>query len=170
MSSICTKVILPDSGEQMTPAVKLITRAKIPHTVHEYRHDPQCSDYGNESARQLGVSEHQVFKTLIADTGSGLVNCIVPVSGRLSMKAIAKIAGVKKLRMADVALAEKTTGYITGGISPLGQKKQLPVFLDESALGFETIFVSAGRRGLSLELNPQDLLRQTRGKTGWLTE
>ncbi|WP_461535628.1 Cys-tRNA(Pro) deacylase [Spongorhabdus nitratireducens] len=154
----------------MTPAIMLISKARIRHTVHEYRHDPQCTDYGHESAQQLGVSENQVYKTLVADTGKGLINCIVPVSGRLSMKAIAKVAGVKKLRMADVALAEKTTGYIAGGISPLGQKKQLPVFLDESALSFETIFVSAGRRGLSLELCPQDLLKQTRGKTGRLTE
>ncbi len=146
----------------MTPAVKCLQKAKIVHTVHEYEHDADCTDYGDESVQKLNVSADRVFKTLVTDTPKGLAVCVVPVSKKLCLKAVACTAGVKKSQMADIAAAEKATGYIKGGISPLGQKKRLPVFLDQSALNHKTIFVSAGRRGLSLELNPEDLKQLTK--------
>ena len=152
----------------MTPAVKYVQKSGVAHTVHEYEHDAKCTDYGDESVQKLGVSADRVFKTLVADTSHGLAACIVPVSKKLCLKAVARAAGVKKTIMAEVVAAEKATGYIKGGISPLGQKKRLPVFLDQSALSHDTIFVSAGRRGLSLELNPQDLIQLTKGTAGEL--
>ncbi len=146
----------------MTPAVAAAKRAGIEYRLHEYEHDPAHSSYGEEAAEALSVQPSRVFKTLLVElAGGGLAVGLVPVTGQLDLKAIAKALGAKKATMADVAAAERATGYVAGGISPLGQKQRLPFAIDESALTFETIFVSAGRRGLEIELAPTDLLRLT---------
>ena len=150
----------------MTPAIKLAQKQKIAHTVHEYHHDPRAESYGLEAAEALGIAAEQVFKTLLVSlTGhkSPLAVAIVPVNKQLSLKSIAKALGAKKADMADPKVAEKTTGYVVGGISPLGQKKALPTVLDSSADALATIHVSAGKRGLEIELSPADLVRLTRG-------
>jgi Cys-tRNA(Pro)/Cys-tRNA(Cys) deacylase len=142
----------------MTPAINLAKQRKISHQVHEYVHDPAAESYGLEAAEKMGVAEARVFKTLVVSLDDGkLAVGIVPVSSMLSMKLIAKAAGAKKAAMADKMLVERSTGYVLGGVSPLGQKKRLPTFIDDSAQGFATIFVSAGRRGLEIELAPNDL-------------
>ncbi len=143
----------------MTPAIKQAEKARIPFQIHPYHHDPECTDFGDEVVRALGRSADQVFKTLIVDAGGKLCMALVPVSHSLCLKALAKAAGVKKAQMADVPSAERATGYIKGGISPLGQKKRLPAFIDGSATALCTLIVSAGRRGLQLELAPADLAR-----------
>lgn len=150
----------------MTPAIKAAERAKIRFKVHEYEHDPNADSYGLEAAEALGIEPTRVFKTLLVElAGSGdLAVGIVPVEAQLDLKAIASAAGVKKCKMADPAMAERVTGYIVGGISPLGQKKQLKTFLDSSASAFDSINVSAGRRGLEIELAAEDLLKLTRGQ------
>jgi Cys-tRNA(Pro)/Cys-tRNA(Cys) deacylase len=150
----------------MTPAIKAAERAKIRFTVHEYEHDPNADSYGLEAAQALGMEPARVFKTLLVElAGSGdLAVGIVPVDAQLDLKAIASAAGAKKCRMADPTVAERVTGYIVGGISPLGQKKQLKTFLDDSASHFDSINVSAGRRGLEIELSADDLLKLTRGR------
>ena len=150
----------------MTPAINQAKKAKIPFTVHEYDHDPSAASYGEEAAERLGLPPEQVFKTLVADCGGELVVAVVPVSGKLDLKALAKLTGAKKAAMAEVKLVEKTTGYVVGGVSPLGQKKRLKTVIDESAQGFETIHVSAGRRGLEIELAPGDLAKLTGGVFG----
>jgi len=148
----------------MTPAINLLKKRKTSHNVHSYQHDPNHQSYGLEAAEKLGIPPEQVFKTLVAELGDGsLVVAIVPVNQMLSMKQLAKSAGAKKAGMAEKKSVEKATGYVLGGVSPLGQKKLLPTFLDDSAAGFATIFVSAGRRGLEIELAPADLLQLTRG-------
>jgi Cys-tRNA(Pro)/Cys-tRNA(Cys) deacylase len=139
-----------------TPAIVAAERAGIAFTVHEYAHDPKATSYGLEAAEKLGLDPARVFKTLVADVDGTLTVAIVPVGAQLDLKALGK-----RVTMADVKLAERTTGYVTGGISPLGQRKRLPTVVDESALGHETIFVSAGRRGLELELAPGDLVTLT---------
>lgn len=141
-----------------TPAIVAAERAGIAFTVHEYAHDPTAASYGLEAAEQLGVDPARVYKTLVADVDGILTVAIVPVEAQLDLKAFGKRA-----RMADTKLAERTTGYVAGGISPLGQRKQLPTVVDESALAFETIHVSAGRRRLEIELAPGDLLSLTGG-------
>lgn len=142
-----------------TTATIALERARIPFTVHEYVHDPRHDSYGVEASEVLGIAPERVFKTLIADVDGNLVTAVVPVVGELDLKALATATGGKKAAMADVAAAERATGYVAGGISPLGQRKRLPVVLDASALNHATVFCSAGRRGLEIELSPGDLAR-----------
>ena len=149
-----------------TPATVALTRAGIAFTLRAYDHDPAAESFGLEAAAALGVEPERVLKTLLVNvdpsTGSGrLVVGIVPVSGQLDLKAVAAAVGGKRAEMADPKVAERTTGYVVGGISPIGQRKQLPTVLDASALEFETVLVSGGKRGLDIELSPQDLVRVT---------
>jgi len=146
----------------MTPAINALKKKKIIYQVHQYAHDPAHDSYGKEAAEMLGIEEARVFKTLIVQLDRGdLAVAIIPVSSMLSMKKIAKAAGAKKAAMADKDLVEKTTGYVLGGVSPLGQKKRLKTVIDRSAKDSATIFVSAGRRGLDVELKPGDLATLT---------
>jgi Cys-tRNA(Pro)/Cys-tRNA(Cys) deacylase len=148
-----------------TPATRVLTEAGVPHTVHAYSHDARSAlGYGLEAAAALGIEPARVFKTLVAELDGRLVVGIVPVDAQLDLKALAEAAGGKKAAMAQAAVVERSTGYVLGGVSPLGQKKPLPTVLDASALGFETILVSAGKRGLDVELPPQSLLELTDGK------
>ncbi|MDH4364123.1 MAG: Cys-tRNA(Pro) deacylase [Acidimicrobiia bacterium] len=143
----------------MTPAIKLLEKAEVAHRVIPYRHDPAADSYGLEAAEALGVSPDQVFKTLVATVdGRRHVVAVVPVSTRLDLKAIATAANGKKAAMADPAAAERMTGYVVGGISPLGQRKRLDTFVDDSAQGLDLMYVSGGRRGLDIELAPADLV------------
>ena len=142
-----------------TTATAALERAGIAFTVHEYAHDPRASSYGQEASSLLGVPADRVFKTLIALVDGALVAGVVPVGAQLDLKALAAAAGGKRAVMAEVTAAERATGYVAGGISPVGQRKRLPVVIDESALGFATVFCSAGRRGLEIELAPADLVR-----------
>lgn len=149
----------------MTPAVTLAQKAGIAFTLHRYGHDPDAPSFGTEAAEKLGLPTERVFKTLIASmtlTGrETLVVAVVPVSGQLDLKRLAAALGGKKAAMAEVAEAQRATGYLVGGISPLGQKRRLPAVIDDSASRFATIFVSAGRRGLEIELAATDLQRLT---------
>jgi len=145
----------------MTPALNAAKKAHIAFVVREYDHDPSCASYGLEAAEKMGVPAARVFKTLVADLGGELVVAVIPVSAMLGLKLLAKAAGAKKAAMAEVTLVERTTGYVLGGVSPLGQKKRLRTFIDASALSHPTILVSGGRRGLDLELAPADLARMT---------
>lgn len=150
----------------MTPAIETAKQANITFRLHEYRHDPAAKSYGEEAADVLGVSHDRVFKTLIAASErTQLMVAVIPVAKRLDLKALAAAAGAKRMTLADEADAERATGYVVGGISPLGQRKRLPLMLDESALAYETIYVSAGKRGLEIELAPHDLLRLSNGNT-----
>jgi Cys-tRNA(Pro)/Cys-tRNA(Cys) deacylase len=128
-------------------------------TQHAYEHDPAATSYGLEAAEALGLEPAAVFKTLLADVDGRLVVGIVPVTGQLDLKALASAVGGKRASMADPAVAERTTGYVVGGISPIGQKKRLPTVLDTSALDQSRIYVSGGKRGLDLGLDPRDLVR-----------
>ena len=142
-----------------TTATVALERAGIPFTVHEYAHDPRRESYGREASEALGVAPDRVFKTLIVAVDGTLVAGVVPVEGQLHLKALAAAVGGKRAAMAEVAAAERATGYVAGGISPVGQRKQLPVVLDASAMTFSTVFCSGGRRGLEIELAPADLVR-----------
>lgn len=146
----------------MTPAINIAKKFKIMHTLHEYTHEPTAESYGLEAAEKLSVTEDRVFKTLVMtlDTNE-LVVGIIPVSKKMSMKSIAKSVGAKKAAMADKLQVERATGYVLGGVSPLGQKKRLKTVVDMSAKYHKTIFVSAGRRGLEIELSPIDLVKIT---------
>ena len=144
-----------------TPATVALTKAGIAFTLHEYTHDPRAASYGMEAAEALGVDPARVFKTLLATLDGGLVVGIVPVSGQLDLKALARALGGSRATMAEVAAAERATGYVAGGISPLGQRRRHPTVLDESATGFDTVYVSAGRRGLDLAIAPADLVSAT---------
>lgn len=149
----------------MTPAINVARQRKITHKVHEYSHDPTSESYGLEAAEKLGVDEARVFKTLVVMLDKKeLAVGIIPVSSLLNMKLIAKAAGAKKAVMAAQADVERSTGYVLGGVSPLGQKKQLKTIIDSSAKQFFTIYVSAGRRGLEIELSPEALTRLVNGK------
>lgn len=145
-----------------TPATVALTAAGVDFTQHPYDHDPAAPSYGLEAAEVLGQPPEQVFKTLLVDTGSGLAVGVVPVAGSLDLKAMAAALGVKKVSMAEPAAAERVTGYVVGGISPVGQKRPLPTVVDASVEAFDVVFVSGGRRGLDLGLAPADLLRVTR--------
>ncbi|GAA3813048.1 Cys-tRNA(Pro) deacylase [Streptomyces phyllanthi] len=138
-----------------------LTGAGVDFTVHSYEHDPSHPSYGEEAAEAMGVSPDRVFKTLVADVDGALVVAVVPVAGSLDLKALASAVGGKRAAMADPTLAERTTGYVRGGISPLGQRKKLRTVLDASARSHDTICVSAGRRGLEIELSPEALLELT---------
>jgi Cys-tRNA(Pro)/Cys-tRNA(Cys) deacylase len=142
-----------------TTATIALERARIPFTVHEYAHDPRHESFGLEASEALGVPPERVFKTLIADVDGSLVCAVVPVVGELDLKALAAAVSGKKAAMADVTAAERATGYVAGGISPVGQRKRLRVVLDASAMDGATMFCSAGRRGLEIELAPEDLAR-----------
>ncbi|MET7301126.1 Cys-tRNA(Pro) deacylase [Embleya sp. NPDC005575] len=152
-------------GGQGTPATVALTREGIAFTVHAYAHDPDAASYGEEAVAVLGVPAERVFKTLLADVDGALTVAVVPVAGRLDLKALAAAVGGKRAAMADPAAAERATGYVLGGISPLGQKRRHPTVVDESALAHPTVYVSAGRRGLEIELAPADLIHQTRALT-----
>ena len=148
----------------MTPAIKQLERAKIAFRALTYDHDPAAESFGLEAAELLGLDPALVFKTLIAAVSDGHVVAIVPVTTMLDLKALASAAGAKKAAMADVADAERITGYVHGGISPIGQRKRLPTYLDRSAEAHDLIYVSGGRRGLDVELAPADLLTVTGGR------
>lgn len=149
----------------MTPALDLLKKHRAEHRVHSYEHDPKSASYGLEAAEKLGLDPQRVFKTLLASSEKGeLLVAVVPVVGTLDLKALAQAAGVKKCEMADPASAQRATGYLVGGISPLGQKKRLRTFIDDSAQNFATIHVSAGRRGLEVELAAVVLAEHTQGK------
>ena len=150
-------------GARGTPATAAVAKAKIEHRIHEYRHDPAAPSYGLEAAEQLGVDPGGVFKTLVAEVDGHLAVAVVPVAARLDLKALAAAAGGRRAAMAETAAAERATGYVVGGISPLGHRRRLPVFLDVSMRERPTVLVSAGRRGLELELSPGDLARLTGG-------
>jgi Cys-tRNA(Pro)/Cys-tRNA(Cys) deacylase len=144
----------------VTPAVVAAKRAGIAFRLLEYAHDPAAASYGLEAASVLGLDPASVFKTLVAERdGGGLVVALVPVACTLDLKALASAIGAKRVAMADPAAAERATGYVVGGISPLGQKKRLPMVIDESVLALATVHVSAGRRGLEIALAPADLVR-----------
>lgn len=146
----------------MTPAVARAKKAGISFSLHEYTHDPDVRAFGLEAAEKLGVSPDQLFKTLVVDIqGKGMAVAVVPVSGQLDLKAMARSMGGKKAAMVDKAVVERTTGYLTGGVSPMGQKKRLPTVIDTSAKALDTIYVSAGKRGLQIALHPSDLAALT---------
>ncbi|HEY5031248.1 MAG TPA: Cys-tRNA(Pro) deacylase [Actinomycetes bacterium] len=144
-----------------TPATVLLTQAGVPFAVHAYDHDPAAPSYGLEAATVLGVAPERVFKTLLADADGRLTVAVVPVSGQLDLKALAAATGAKRAAMADPEDAERATGYVVGGISPLGGRRRLPTVVDATAERYPTIYVSAGRRGLDVELAAADLVRLT---------
>ena len=142
-----------------TPATVALERAGIAFTVHAYDHDPRSASYGLEAADALGLDPGAVFKTLLAEVDGELVVAVVPVSGQLDLKALASAVGGKRAAMADPAVAERTTGYVVGGISPIGQRRRLRTVVDESASARPAVYVSGGRRGVDLGLDPTDLVR-----------
>ncbi len=155
----------------MTPALNLAKKHNIAYRVHEYQHDPASESYGLEAAEKLGVPAERVFKTLVAELDNqSLAVGVVPVSAQLNMKLFAKAAGVKKAVMAKPADVERSTGYVLGGVSPLGQKKRLKTVIDSSAQQHQTIYVSAGRRGLEIELSPTDLQKLVNGQFDKITQ
>ena len=148
-------------GSAGTPATLALTRAGVAFTVHAYQHDPGAASYGLEAADALGVEPARVFKTLVAAVDGRLTVAVVPVSGQLDLKALAAAVGGKRADLADPRAAERSTGYVLGGISPLGQRRALPTVVDATASDHPTVYVSAGRRGLDVELAPADLVRLT---------
>jgi Cys-tRNA(Pro)/Cys-tRNA(Cys) deacylase len=139
----------------MTPAVRRLEALHIPFKLHRYDHDPQAESFGEEAAAKLGVSTERIFKTLIAQVDDdALVMAILPVAGKLDLKKLAAALDGKKADLADPKLAEKATGYVVGGISPLGGRKTLPTLIDETADLFDTLYISAGQRGLQIEIAP----------------
>ena len=145
-------------GSSGTPATLTLDRTGIAYSVHSYEHDPAAVGYGLEAAEALGLPPEQVFKTLLADTDAGTVVGLVPVTGNLDLKALAGAVGAKKATMADPSAAERLTGYVVGGISPIGQKRRLVTVVDDSALIQSIVYVSGGRRGLDLGIAPADLV------------
>lgn len=148
-----------------TPAVDALTTAGVAFTVHSYDHAESSTAYGEEAAERLGIDPRRIFKTLLVDAGGELVVAVVPVAGRLDLKALAAAVGRKKAGLADPQAAMRATGYVVGGISPLGQRSRLRTVVDASAQEFPTIYVSAGRRGLQVELAAADLVAVTAART-----
>jgi Cys-tRNA(Pro)/Cys-tRNA(Cys) deacylase len=148
-----------------TPATAALAAAGVPFVLHPYAHDPSAASYGREAAEALGIAPEKVFKTLMVEVEGRLAVGVVPVSGNLDLKAIAAALGAKKASMADPAAAERRTGYVLGGVSPLGQRQSSPTVVDSSALALETMLVSGGKRGLDVELAPADLIRLTAAVT-----
>lgn len=148
-------------ASQGTPATALLTKQKVTHTLHPYEVSADSPNYGALVADAIGADPARVFKTLVTEVDGKLTVAVVPVTGEIDLKALAAAAGGKKAALADRDLAEKTTGYVRGGISPLGQRKRLPTVIDRSALDGDTMYVSAGKRGLQLQLTPADLVRLT---------
>jgi Cys-tRNA(Pro)/Cys-tRNA(Cys) deacylase len=148
-----------------TRATQHLARLGISHVVHRYEHDPRNSSYGQEASEALGVPPDRVFKTLVAEVDGQLTVAVVPVAGSLDLKALATAVGGKKAAMADAVQAEKASGYVTGGIAPLGLRRPLPVVVDETALQHATVFCSAGQRGMQVELAPADLVTAARART-----
>ncbi len=155
-----------------TPAVTALTMAGVRFTLHAYDHEPGQTHFGDEAATALGVDPDRMFKTLIVSlqgSRAPLGCAVLPVSARLDLRVMAQVAVAKKASLADAELAERSTGYVVGGISPLGQKRTLPTWIDSSAAAWPTVFVSAGRRGLQVELAPDDLARATSARTATIT-
>ena len=151
----------------MTPAVNVLKKSKVAFTLHRYQHDPAHPSYGLEAAEKLHFEPERVFKTLVVQTDGGdLVVAVVPVHRQLNLKALGRLLGVKKLAMADGKAVQSATGYVLGGVSPLAQKKRLRTVVDESAVDFQTILFSGGRRGLEIELAPHDLIALCGAQTG----
>lgn len=153
------------TGRGGTPATRLLAQQRVTHTTHPYDVSPDSPRYGAEVAAALGVPAERVFKSLVAEVDGALTVAVVPVTGELDLKALAAAVGGKRANLADRVLAERTTGYVRGGISPLGQRRRLPTVVDASAERFTAILVSAGRRGLQVELAPADLIRLTGATT-----
>lgn len=154
----------------MTPAIKIAKRAKISFQAHEYLHQQSCTDYGAEVALNLAVDGHRIFKTIVVNLDNHqLAVAVLPVPEMLSLKSFAKVVGVKKAKLAEPAEVERATGYVLGGVSPLGQKKCLVTVIDTSASAFDTIYVSGGKRGLEIELAPQDLIQLVKGSLAPIT-
>lgn len=152
-----------------TPATLLLRKTGVAFTLHPYEHDPRAEAFGEEAAAALGVPQERIFKTLIASVDGKLACAVVPVAGRLDLKAFAAAVGGKRAELADPAAAARATGYVVGGISPLGQKSRLAQVVDASAESFPTIFVSAGKRGLQVELAPDDLIRLSGASSAAIT-
>lgn len=152
-----------------TPATVALNAAGIAYTLHPYQHRADAGSFGAEAAEQLGLDPRRIFKTLVADVSAQLAVAVVPVAGHLDLKALAQLMGAKKAQMADPQAAARSSGYILGGISPIGQRSRLPTVVDTSATDFDTVFVSAGRRGLQVELSPADLIAITQARTAPIT-
>lgn len=156
----------PGRGGLATPATVALSRAGVPFKVHPYRHHPATTSYGQEAAAALGVPETRIYKTLLVEVdGPGLTVAVLPVADQLDLKALASAMGARRARLADPEVAARATGYVVGGISPVGQRRTHPTVVDTAVTELPTVFVSAGRRGLQVELAPADLLRVTRART-----
>ena len=154
----------------MTPAINQLIRLGVHHKLHEYIHDPKAASYGTEAAEKLAVNAHRVFKTLVVDTGQNILAVtILPVNQQLNLKLVAKALNVKKVTMADPVMVNRCTGYVLGGISPVGQKRALTTIIDASANAQKSVYVSGGRRGLEIELTAYDLSRVTNGSFAVIT-
>lgn len=155
---------MPRKDPSGTPATSVLTRLGVAFSVHTYDHEPSVTSYGLEAAQALRLDPDCVFKTLLVDTGDGLVVGVVPVSCQLDLKALATAVGAKRAVMADPSLAERSTGYVLGGISPIGQKRALTTVVDETVELWPLVYVSGGRRGMDLGLAPTDLVRVTQAR------
>ena len=149
--------------EPATQATLALARAGVAFTSHSYAHDPRATSYGAEAAAALGLSSAEVFKTLVVTVDGTPVVAVVPVGGSLDLKALATVAGGRRADLADAAVVQRLTGYVLGGVSPIGQKRALPTFVDASARALASVYVSGGRRGFDIALAPDDLLRVTGG-------